>query len=389
MGRNRVLISGAGIAGLTLAIELKQNGFEPLVIERETAAPESGYMMDFFGTGWDVASRMGLIERLDAIHYPIDTLEFVDDAGNPWLNVPIGRIRAALANQYVYLRRQDLAAILAARASELGVEIRYGTSLHALRQRPDSVHVTFVGGATDDFDLVVGADGVHSRVRTLAFGPERQYSRYLGLQVGALHAPQNGYAIGRAAKLYEEAGRAAWLYPLDSDRMDATFIVRRDQPEAGESIHFLRAQYRGAGWIAEDVLNAHPPDAPLYLDSACQIVMPQWHRGRVALIGDACGCLTLVAGQGSHMAMAGGYVLARELARHADHRDAFAAYQAALKPHVDRKQREAARFAAVLVPTQRSHPWLRRLALRMLLSESGLRLAMGVFGARSVLEPRA
>jgi 2-polyprenyl-6-methoxyphenol hydroxylase-like FAD-dependent oxidoreductase len=113
--------------------------------------------------------------------------------------------------------------------------------------------------------------------------------------------------------------------------------------------------------------------------------MPRWHRGRAALIGDACGCLTLLAGQGSHMAMAGAYVLAEELAKTADYRAAFAAYQATLKPHVDRKQKEAAAFARLFVPNRRSQPWLRHLVLRLMFSKIGLPLAMRSFGGRSVL----
>ena len=113
--------------------------------------------------------------------------------------------------------------------------------------------------------------------------------------------------------------------------------------------------------------------------------MPQWHKGRVALIGDACGCLTLLAGQGSHMAMAGGYVLAEQLARHADHAAAFAAYQDFLKPHVDRKQRDAARFAGLFVPKPNSWPWLRRLTIKALFSRALIKLGLASFGTKSVL----
>src|SRR6185312_6251019 len=116
MNRRKLLISGGGIAGLTLAIQLKQSGFEPQVIERELGPRSEGYMMDFFGTGWDVAERMGLTGRLRAVRYPIDALEFVDGAGKSWLHVPIARVGRALGGKYVYLRRQDLEAILAERA---------------------------------------------------------------------------------------------------------------------------------------------------------------------------------------------------------------------------------------------------------------------------------
>jgi 2-polyprenyl-6-methoxyphenol hydroxylase-like FAD-dependent oxidoreductase len=150
---------------------------------------------------------------------------------------------------------------------------------------------------------------------------------------------------------------------------------------------------RGAGWVIGDVLDAHAGGEPVFFDSATQIVMPQWHRGRVVLIGDACGCLTLLAGQGSHMAMAGGYVLAQELERATQRGDdpavAFAAYQAFLKPHVDKKRRDAARFAGIFVPSPNSHVWLRRLVLKLLFSRVLLKAGLSVFGSRSVLRGRA
>jgi 2-polyprenyl-6-methoxyphenol hydroxylase-like FAD-dependent oxidoreductase len=386
-----VLISGAGIAGLTFAIQLKQHGFEPVVIEHSHAQRTEGYMMDFFGTGWDVAERMGLTERLTAIKYPIAALAFVDNAGKPYAEAPIERLRGALGGHYVYLRRSDLEQVLAERARELGVEIRFGTSLHRLDSLDDHVHAVFHNGRVDDFDLAVGADGVHSCVRQLMFGPERQFTCFLGLYVAAFHLDHGAERLGRTCKLFEETGRMAFFYPLDDRRMDATYVFRHDEEDVlpGQSLAFVKSQYRGGGWITEDLLRDYPDSEPIYFDPAMMVMMPQWHHGRVALIGDACGCLTLLAGQGSHMAMAGAYVLAKELARHDDHRDAFAAYQAAIKPHVDRKQRDAASFAGVFVPSRRSRPWLRRLAFKTIFSAIGLPLMMRWFGGRSVLPAEA
>ena len=303
------------------------------------------------------------------------------------MHMPIERMRHALDDKYVYLRRQDLERILAERAREVGVDIRYGCSLAALEERGDAVHARFEDGGEDDFALVVGADGVHSRVRELAFGPERQFARFLGLYVAAFHVARGHLPVDRTVKLYEETDRMAFLYPLDEQRLDATFVFRHAEVHVphGERLAFLRERFRGAGWIVEDVLAAYAGDEPIFFDSATQIVMPQWHKGRVALIGDACGCLTLLAGQGSHMAMAGGYVLAQELARHDDHAAAFAAYQDFLKPQVDKKRRDAARFAGLFVPSQRSRPWLRRLAIRLLFSAPLIEFGLRFFGAKSVL----
>jgi 2-polyprenyl-6-methoxyphenol hydroxylase-like FAD-dependent oxidoreductase len=387
MNRKRVLISGAGIAGLTLAIQLKQNGFEPVVIERDKALRTEGYMMDFFGTGWDVAQRMGLTERLGSIRYPIDALAFVDGDGEPYLKVPVERIRDALGGRYIYLRRPDLEHVLDERARELSIEIIYDTSLHRLHSLRDYVHATFTDGRVDDFDLVVGADGVHSCVRKLAFGPDRPFMRFLGLYVAAFHFTDRSGQLEGFCKLHEETDRSAFFYPLDSARMDATYVFRHDEIEVppGQALGFVRAQYRGGGWITEEVLRDYPNSEPIYFDPATMVAMPRWHRGRVALVGDACGALTLLSGQGSHMAMAGAYVLAQELARHDDHRAAFAAYERTIKPQVDRKQKESAAFAKIFVPNRRSRRWLRRLTLWAMFSRIGLPLAMRAFGTRSVL----
>jgi 2-polyprenyl-6-methoxyphenol hydroxylase-like FAD-dependent oxidoreductase len=386
----RILISGAGIAGLTLAIELKRHGFDPLLIEREDGLRAEGYMMDFFGSGWDVAARMGLTPALQAVRYPIDVLEFVDGTGKPYVRMPIERMRRALDNKYVYLRRGDLERILAERARAVGVKPRYGVTLRSLEDRGETVHARFDNGGEEVFDAVVGADGVHSRVRELVFGSQERFARFLGLYVAAFHVPRGKLPIGREVKLFEEPDRMAFLYPLSERRLDATFVFRHntmDVPKT-ERLAVLRACYRDAGWVVEDVVRAHALGEPLFFDSVTQIVMPQWHKGRIALIGDACGCLTLLAGQGSHMAMAAGYVLAHELARRSAPVEAFAAYQDFLKPAVDKRQKDAARFAGLFVPRQTSRSWLRRMAIRLIFSRVFLPLVLRSFGSKSVLSGR-
>jgi len=390
MPLKRILISGGGIAGLTFAIELKRRGFDPQNIEREPGPRAEGYMMDFFGSGWDVAQRMGLTPALQAVRYPIDALEFVDAQGRPFMHMPIERMRRALGGKYVYLRRQDLERILAERAHAAGIAPRYGCSLAALDDKGDAVQARFEDGSDAEFALVIGADGMHSRVRELTFGEEVQFARFLGLHVAAFHVAAGNLPIARTVRLYEEPNRLAMIYPLGDGNLDATFVIRGADMHVPHAERFavLRAALRGAGWITQDILNAYDGDAPIFFDSVTQIVMPQWHRGRVALIGDACGCLTLLAGQGSHMAMAGGYVLAQELARQDDHAAAFAAYQNFLKPHVDKKQKDAVRFAGMFVPKPNAWPWLRRLAIRLLFARPLMDLVLISFGAKSVLAGR-
>ncbi len=385
----RVLISGAGIAGLTLAILLKKQGSNPLVIERDRALRTEGYMMDFFGTGWDVAERMGLVTELRSVHYPIDRLQFVSADGAVWKSVPVDRIRHALGDKYLYLLRSDLERILYDHAVAAGVTIRFGCQACALRDGGEQVGVVLDDGGEETFDLVFGADGVHSRIRRLVFGEERQFERFLGGYVAAFHLDHHPFDIGHALNLYEEEDRVVAFYPIDSARVAATYAFRHNETRvpAEQRLAFMRGEFKGAGWIAGQALDLYRGREPVYFDSLTQIVMPHWSKGRVALLGDACGCLTLLAGQGSHMAMAGAYVIAHELERCAgDYRRAFAAYEAKLKPDVAARQNEAVRFARFFIPSARSWPWLRRLVIEAIFSPLLLPFAFQWFGSKSALE---
>jgi 2-polyprenyl-6-methoxyphenol hydroxylase-like FAD-dependent oxidoreductase len=382
-----ILLSGAGIAGLTLALCLKRSGREVQVIERAPSVRTDGYMMDFFGTGWDVAQRIGIEEQLRSVRYPIDDFEYVDGQGKTFMRMPIARMRDALRGRYVYLRRQDLERILFERATAEGVGVRFGTSIGKISDAGDRVEVTFEDGTSGAFSLVIGADGVRSRVRELVFGPYERYARFLGYSVAAFQTGIHG-DIGRALKIHEETDRLAGYYPLSAELMDATLVFRsidRGFVPHGDRLNVVREAFRGAGWITPEVLAAVPDATPLFFDSVTQIDVPRWHAGRVALIGDAAGCLTLLAGQGSHMAMAGAFVLANELARSDRHEAAFAATERVMRGAVARKQREARGLARIFLPSVRSRPWLRRLAIRTMFSAAGLRLTISSFGAKSIL----
>jgi 2-polyprenyl-6-methoxyphenol hydroxylase-like FAD-dependent oxidoreductase len=366
----RVLISGAGIAGLTLAVLLKVRGYEPLVVERDADVRNEGYMMDFFGSGWDVAERMGLTDELRAIRYPIERLEFVDRDGVAYLTVPMDRMRKALAGRYVYLRRSDLERILYRRAVGAGVEFRFGTTVRSLTATDEAVEVQLSSGATDRFDLVFGADGVHSRIRALVFGEEAAFAYYLGGYVAAFHLPQTEeLELHDSFRLHEELNRLVGFYPLGNGAVDATFVFRH--PDIGHvppegRLPLLMQKWAGGGWMGKKILAEIPKSQHVYFDSLTQIRMPSWHRGRVALLGDA-------------------YVLATELERQADRAAAFAAYEALMETAVMKRQIEAERFVRIAMPTEKSWPWLRRLGTRLLFSGPGLKFGLGAFGAKSVL----
>src|SRR5215469_2704445 len=176
----KVLISGGGIAGLTLGILLKEKGWEPTIVERALAVLTEGYVIDFFGTGWDVAERMGLAEELRKITYPIDSLRYVDEHGKTYLSLPVAIVKNALSGQYNYMQRSDLERVLFERAKMLGLNVRFGTTIQSLEEVGTAVNVTLNDGTRESFALVFGADGVHSHVRELAFGPEPHFDRFMG-----------------------------------------------------------------------------------------------------------------------------------------------------------------------------------------------------------------
>jgi 2-polyprenyl-6-methoxyphenol hydroxylase-like FAD-dependent oxidoreductase len=389
MDEKKVLISGGGIAGLTLAILLKENGWDPRVIEKAPALRAEGYMMDFAGTGWDVAERMGLVDDILRVSSPIGSWEYVGPDGSPrFPPAPLERIRRALDGRYAPIRRPDLERILYDRAVAAGVPVTFGTEIETVHESGAGVDVQFSDGTSGRFGMLFGADGVHSRVRELGFGPESQFSRFLGYYVAAFHLDSARYTVGRSLKIYEEPCRVLWVYPAGPGMMDAMFsfchadaghVPREERPR------FVREQCLGMGWIAGQILE-DMPEGPIYFDSATQIVMPSWHHGRIALLGDACGCLTLIAGQGSHMAMAGAWVLAHELERHAgDHVPAFTAYEQFLRPFIERKQEDAVRTADTFVPRSRLQMLYRYPLLRLAFSDILIKRFFGTFGAKSIL----
>ena len=388
---SRVLISGAGIAGLTLAIRLKEYGYDPLVVERDAALPTDGYMMDFFGSGWDVAERMGLADKLRAIRYPIDKLQFVNASGRAYASVRLWMIKRALGGKYLYLSRSDLVRILHERAESLGVEVRYGLEVSNLEEDEEAGHVTatFGDGSMEDFSLVFGADGVHSGVRNIVFGEESQFARFLGAYIAAFHLEDHDLPVARTVQIHEEPNRIAAYYPLGDKQLDALYMFRLEEVEVprDQQLAFVRRAYKGAGWLGEALLDAYPGKEPILFDTLTQIAMPRWSRGRVVLLGDACGCLTLLAGQGSHMAMAGAYVLAQELQRYnGNHTPAFTAYEAMMKPEVAKRQEYAAAFAKVVIPSSQSKTWLRRLTITALFNPIVLPLIFRMLGSKSILE---
>jgi 2-polyprenyl-6-methoxyphenol hydroxylase-like FAD-dependent oxidoreductase len=387
----RVLISGGGIAGLTLAYWLRRYGFEPVVIEQAGAIRHDGYAIDFFGTGYDVAERMGLIDRLQTQHVPIAYVAHVNGSGKPIARLDISLMRKVMHDKYMALMHWTLEeALYEALAHD--VEVRFGRSLVAVQHSPGAVTATYDDGQIETFDLLIGADGIHSNTRRLVFGPEEQFGRYLGYHV-ACYALPDRYGIGHAWKNYTEPGRLAGAYCSSNEGDIITLFMYTTDDEGHlpreQRLTRLRQAFAGIGWITSQLLDDAPDPDAIFLDTVTQIQMPTWHLGRIALVGDACGCPTLISGQGASIAMGGAYVLAKALREADDYQEAFRTYERLVQPYVEERQKNARDFAKSFVPQGRLGILVQQMLMKLVLRDACISLLRREFGADSLLQSRA
>lgn len=367
-----ILISGAGIAGPALACWLDRYGFAPTLVERAPALRKGGYVVDFWGVGYDVAERMGLTQRLHDIGYRIAEVRLVNARGRKIGGFSADVFARLAADRFVSLPRGDLSAVI---YDALGgrIETRFDDSISALDPHKDGVRVCFESGGEGDYNLIIGADGLHSNVRRLAFGPEEKFERFLGYNVAAFTIDGYRPRDELVYVSYTRPGMQAARFALRGDKTLAFFIFREeragappgDDPAAQQAM--LRAAFAGAGWECERLLEAMAAADDFYFDRVSQIRMGCWTKGRVALIGDAAACVSLLAGEGSGLALCEAYVLAGELARaKGDYRAAFAEYQRKLGPFLADKQKAAAAFASSFAPKTALGVALRNFVTNMM-----------------------
>jgi 2-polyprenyl-6-methoxyphenol hydroxylase-like FAD-dependent oxidoreductase len=363
----RAIICGAGIAGLTLSWWMQRHGWEVLVVERAPALRNEGYMMDFFGSGYDAAELMGILPQLSAVSYDVSDVTNVDERGRPTSHLSFATFRRMQHGRLLSVMRGDLEHVLHAALGDR-VELRFGRSIDAVTSARDHVTVTLTDGPREDADLLVGADGIHSRVRELTFGPERAFMRNLGYHTAAYVFTDHALwsRLDGPFRMRAAPGRQAGVYRLRGDRV-ATFYahVAGDEAVPDDPRAALQRIYGDMGWLIPEVL-AHCPEPPeLYYDTVAQIEMPAWSHNRVTLVGDACQAVSLLAGQGASMAMGGAYVLADGLARTSDVPAALIGYEQRVKPAIDRTQAAGRRTADWFVPATAWRIAARDLVLRL------------------------
>jgi 2-polyprenyl-6-methoxyphenol hydroxylase-like FAD-dependent oxidoreductase len=375
MGKS-VLVSGAGVAGATLAYWLTRHGFEVTVVERATSQRSSGNPVDVKGPAVAVAQKMGIMPRLQAAASEVSQMTFVNSAGRAVALMGLEMFQGGAGDLEVEVPRAELAAILLDAAGD-GAEFLWGDTITGLDDDGTGVEVTFDGAQSRRFDLVVGADGLHSITRHLAFGPEQDFIRHMGMYVATLRIDEP-FGSDREVLIYNTPGRAVSVHPTRGHAV-AAFIFRRaaipgyDHRDTDLHKRLVVEAFAGAGWRVPELLDLVRAGDDLYFDSVSQVRLPRWSKGRVALAGDAASCLSLF-GDGSTLAMAGADTLARELAAApSDPKRAFDRYETTHRAVVAPKLNGYRMGAAMLLPSTRAGILTRNTVARAMRAASALR----------------
>lgn len=366
-----------------LAFWLSEAGWDVTVVERADGLRTSGYPVDIRGTAIDVVRRMGAYDEIAAQRYRHVPVALLAPSGRPLCTLDYGNLLSAAGCGDVELTRGALSEILY-RATPDGVSYVFGDWMTALTQAGASIDVTFNQRPPQTFDVVIGADGIHSNVRRLVFGTEDRFIRHLGPYAAVWDVPTDMFAAGTGF-LYSHAGRTMMVErPADGGAARAflTFVHPApgtvDRNDAGQILAALHEAFAEDDWRTHDVIETLGHADDFYFDTVSQVRMNCWSSGGVALVGDAAYAPAFLSGQGTSIAIAGAYVLASELARADRPEQAFAAYERRLRGYVERNQNLALRTDSTVLPRTRGQllrrniklcavPWLQRLGILHLL----------------------
>ncbi|NMD56535.1 MULTISPECIES: FAD-dependent oxidoreductase [Tsukamurella] len=367
----RVVIAGAGIAGLATALRLHRDGHRVLVVERAPVRRTGGYLVNLLGPGFDAAEDLGLVPALRERDQGVFTSLLVRADGSTKLTMPAALAEQSLGSRALTIFRGDLEGALWDAIGD-AVEFRFGTTVTAIDGADGPLRVTLGDGTVHDADLLVGADGLHSGVRDLAFGPAEQVVRDLGHAVVAfpLGAAPEGLPE-QTASTFIDVGRTAAVFRPRGHAPSAFFTYRTasaDADAAGSPGRALAEHFGDLTGPVHDAVRRTAGNADsAYFDSVSQVVMDRWTSGRVALVGDAAWCVSLFAGHGAGLALAGSDRLGRALAEHPGDIDAaLRDWETALRPEITKRQQQARAGMARFAPPSRLHLGVQDLMIRTL-----------------------
>ncbi len=342
------------MAGPTLAWWLNKYGHHPVLFEAAPALREGGYVIDFWGTGYDIAEKMGVLPDLKKDAYYIERVRSVSAGGWTTSSMNTKAFHELTQGRYLSIARSDLARHLFNACD--GVDVHFGTSITSARDHGDKLSVGLSDGTEEEFDLLVGADGLHSKIRQLTFGSQELFEKQIGFYVAAFIVPGYKPRDELTYVSHTQPGRQISRVALRGDQTLFLFVFSDEflksppRDEGGEKAA-LRDIYKDMGWEAQSILSCMDDVKDIYFDRVSQIRMSEWSKGRVALVGDASACASLLAGEGTGLAMTEAYVLAGELHKASgDYRVAFEAYQDCLHSYVMDKQEAALGFAGLFAP---------------------------------------
>lgn len=349
MTTKNILISGASIAGPTLALWLNRYGFATTVVEKAPALRDGGQAVDFRGNQMDVLRRSGMLDEVRRHQTGMGPQAILDEQGRPVASMPPEFISGE-----VEILRGDLSRILFD-ATKDRTEYVFGDWITSLTEVADGVEVTFAHGNPRKFDLVIGADGLHSNVRALAFGPESDFRKDSGFYFAGFSAP-NHLGLDRSGMIFNVPGRGVLVQSQPGNRQanvgfwfraSELDYDRRDVEQQKKALHEL---YHEVGWEVPTLLAAMSDADDLFFDPQCQMHLEHYTRGRIALVGDA-GWGAGPGGSGTGLAMMAAYVLAGELAvTGGDHRVAFPRYEREVRPAAEAGLKQAANGGGFLAP---------------------------------------
>ena len=378
-----MLVSGIGIAGPTLAYWLALHGFKTTLVEIAPRLRTGGYVIDFWGRGFDVAEKMGMLPTIKCEAYDVKELRLVDANGRQVGGFNAEVFRSATNGRYVSIPRGELAKIIY-KEVEGRCESIFGDSITKIEQDQSGVRVAFERTGPRYFDMVIGADGLHSVVRKLVFGKQDRFEKYFGYMVAAFAV--NGYRP-RDEDVYVSysfPGKQVARFAMRNDRTMFLFVFADDQgrhiepQDTNTHKDILRAEFGEAEWECPQILAAMESCDEVYFDRVSQVRMDTWSQGRVALIGDAAFCPSLLAGQGAALAMISGYVLAGELSRAASQpQEAFQRYEQQLRRFIADKQKAAVQLASSFAPKTQLGIFFRNQVTKAFKLPLVVKLAMG------------